>query len=281
MREEAIDRGHETQTQAEAQALTRHVVMYSGGISSWVVARRIADQHGTDNLVLLFADVLAEDEDLYRFNRDVERNLGVPLTVVCDGRTPQQVGIDRKHLGNTRVANCSHLLKQVPCRTFLETNTDPAETVLYVGIGWWEQHRLPKITQAWEPWRVEAPLTEPPYLDKIQQLAMARQHGIEPPRLYSMGFDHNNCGGACVKAGQGQWAHLLRLFPDRFASWEAHEQTMRERHGDIAILRDRRGGVTKPLPLTVLRRRIEADDVDTLDWGGCGCFVDATETVTQ
>lgn len=252
----------------------KHVVMYSGGITSWATARRVADEHGTSDLVLLFADTLAEDEDLHRFNADVERDLGIKITTVCDGRTPQQVGIDRKHLGNTQVANCSHLLKQRPCRAWLEANTDPADSVIYVGIGVWEVHRLAKIQRAWLPWTVVAPMTQPPYVDKHGQLAAARGRSIEPPRLYAMGFEHNNCGGACVKAGQAQWAHLLRMFPDRYRSWEDHEQRMRADFGDIAILRDRRGGTTRPLPLTVLRQRVDTSDVDTLDWGGCGCFTE-------
>lgn len=44
-----------------------HVVMFSGGIGSWATAKRVAERHGIDNLVLLFADTLTEDEDLYRF----------------------------------------------------------------------------------------------------------------------------------------------------------------------------------------------------------------------
>ena len=254
-----------------------HVVMISGGITSWATARRVADEHGTDNLVLLFADTLAEDEDLYRFNADIERNIGVPITRVCDGRTPQGVGRDRKHLGNTQVANCSHLLKQKVCRDWLDANADPASTTLYVGIDWSEMERLPGIVRNWAPWTVEAPLSRPPYADKKMLFAELRSHGIVEPRLYALGFAHNNCGGACVKAGQAQWAHLLRVFPERFTSWEQHEQEMRAEHGDIAILRDRRDGVTKPLPLTILRTRIESDTRETfddLDWGGCGCFTD-------
>lgn len=256
----------------------KRVVMSSGGITSWAVGRWVADTYGTDNLVLLFADTLAEDEDLYRFNVDVAADIGVPITVVADGRTPQQVGRDRRHLGNTQVANCSHLLKQKPSRDWLNANADPASTMLYLGIDWSEMHRLPGIVRNWAPWTVEAPLARPPYRDKTDLFAELRARGIEVPRLYSLGFAHNNCGGACVKAGQAQWAHLLRVFPDRFASWEQHEQDMRTELGsDVAILRDRTGGTTKPLPLTVLRQRIEASTpVDTLDWGGCGCFTDET-----
>ena len=45
----------------------QHVVMFSGGAGSWMTAKRVAEKHGTDNLILLFADTLIEDEDLYRF----------------------------------------------------------------------------------------------------------------------------------------------------------------------------------------------------------------------
>lgn len=39
----------------------QRVVNFSGGIGSWAAARRVADHHGTDGLVLLFADTLIED----------------------------------------------------------------------------------------------------------------------------------------------------------------------------------------------------------------------------
>jgi hypothetical protein len=256
-----------------------HVVQFSGGITSWAAARRVAEKHGTADLVLLFADTLIEDDDLYRFNRDVATDLGVPITRVADGRTPQQVFRDKRFLGNSSLAPCSHLLKQVPCRRWLDQHTDPVATTLYVGIDWSEMHRLPAIERGWAPWRVEAPLCQPPYVDKRGWLDAARARGLEPPRLYRLGFAHNNCGGTCVRAGQAQWAHALRVFPDRYAAWEAHEEEMRAELGaDVAILRDRTGGPTRPLPLTVLRRRVEdaeagqASLFDPDDWGGCGCM---------
>lgn len=47
--------------------MTGHVVMFSAGGGSWGAAKRVAEQHGTDNLTLLFTDTLSEDEDAYRF----------------------------------------------------------------------------------------------------------------------------------------------------------------------------------------------------------------------
>jgi hypothetical protein len=47
--------------------ITHHVIQFSAGLSSWQAAERIAAQHGTENLRLLFCDTIIEDEDAYRF----------------------------------------------------------------------------------------------------------------------------------------------------------------------------------------------------------------------
>lgn len=263
--------------------MTRHVVQMSGGTGSWATARRVADRHGTDNLVLLFADTLAEDPDLYRFLDQAAADIGVPVTRVCDGRTPEQVDVDRRWLSNAKTAQCSYWLKIVPCRAWLEANCNPDDTILYVGIDWTEAHRIPGNRKGWAPWRVEYPLTEPPYIWKGQINDDLRARGIEIPLLNRLGYAHNNCGGACVRGGHAQWAKLLYTHPERYAAKEAHEQRMRELlDADVAILKDRTGGETKPLPLTVLRQRIENPDqgemFDADDWGGCGCLTDMEAT---
>jgi hypothetical protein len=256
--------------------MTRHVVMTSGGTGSWATARRVADQHGTDNMVLLFADVLAEHPDLYRFLAEAASDIGIPVTRVCDGRTPEQVDVDRRWLSNSSIAQCSYWLKIVPCRNWLEANCDPAETILYVGIDWSESHRIPGNLKGWKPWRVEYPMNEKPYTWKGQIDDDLRARGIQPPLLNRQGFPHNNCGGACIRGGHAQWKRLYHINPDLFAAKERHEQRMRELLGaDVTILKDRTGGATKPLPLVELRRRIEwQTGLDEDDWGGCGCTTD-------
>lgn len=266
----------------------RHVVMFSSGAGSWAAARRVADQYGTDGLVLLFADVkgssndphIGEDGDNYRFLREAAADIGGELVVVSDGRTIWEVFRDKRFLGNARLANCSALLKQEPSRAWLAEHADPEITTLHVGIGWDEMHRLPAIERGWAPYRVTAPMTEPPWLDKSDVLADLRRSGIEPPRLYELGFAHANCGGGCVKAGQGQFVHLLRTMPERFAVWEREEQSLRNHLGkEVSILRDRTGGESTPLTLAELREReaSKPEQLDLLDIGGCGCFVDVDD----
>lgn len=258
--------------------MTQHIPQWSSGIQSWAAARRVIDTHGPDNVTLLFADTNAEDADNYRFNRDASRLLGVPITVVADGRTPQQVNRDKRWLGNSQLAPCSHELKQKVCRRWLEANADPSDTILYVGIDWTEPERRGAIERLWAPWPTEFPLMQAPYYPKDHWLREARKLGLEPPNMYRRGYAHANCGGACVRGGQAQWAHLLGDNPALYRSWEQHEQEMSELLGrPVAILRDRRGGTTIPLPLSVLRQRIEDGDeglFDPYDWGGCGCMID-------
>lgn len=233
----------------------KHVVQYSGGIGSWATAMRVKAEHGTDNLTLLIADTKAEDPDLWRFVADSSALLGVEPVVVTDGRTPWQVFADQRFVGNSRVAPCSVHLKQKPCRAWLNANADPATTILYVGIDWSEQRRVPAIEKGWAPWTVRFPMCNEPHLSKQQMLDWARAEGLRPPQLYEQGFTHNNCFGVCVRAGQRQWRHLLEVAPDRYLAAEAEEEKLRTQLGDVAILKERRRGVTYPLPLRELRRR--------------------------
>ena len=262
-----------------------HVVMFSGGAGSWGAARRVVDRHGPDSVALLFADTNIEDEDLYRFLHEAAADVGGDLVILDnDGRTPWDVFKDVRFLGNTRIAACSHKLKQEPSRAWVEEHCDPDATTLYVGIDWTEEHRLPKVKNGWAPWRIEAPLCEEPFVVKAQLLDDLKARGIEPPRLYGMGFPHNNCGGGCVKAGQAHFKLLKEQMPERYDEWQTNEQELRDfLDKDVAILRDRRGGDTKPLTLAELGARIELERskdsgqlslVDTDEWGGCGCFLD-------
>lgn len=248
--------------------------MFSGGAGSWMAARRTVAAHGAANVALLFADTKTEDHDLYRFLDQAAADVGAPLVRIADGRDIWQVFRDRRMLGNSRIAPCSSELKQKPARRWMEANAPGATVVL--GIDWTEEHRLAGARAGWAPFAVEAPMCDAPYMTRRQVLAELDAAGIERPRLYRMGFQHNNCGGGCVRAGAAHFAHLYRTMPDVYAAWEAGENGVSEYLGaSVSILRDRSGGDTSPLKLAELRARLDrqpslfAGD----DWGGCGCFV--------
>lgn len=260
-----------------SHASAHHVVQFSTGIGSAEVARRVVLEYGARNVDLLTADTLAEDDDNWRFAREVVTLLGARWHVIADGRTPMKVGRDERVVPNNRMAVCSRVLKRNLLRTHIEHNFDPANTVIHLGFDWTEQHRLAAAAPHWAPWKVDAILTRPPYTHKAQLLKEWRARGIEPPRLYAQGFSHANCGGACVRGGQAQWNLLLVKNRERYLAWEAEEETTRGLLGkDVSILRDRSGGGLVPLTLRRFREEREAQETlfDSDDWGACGCFTE-------
>jgi len=193
----------------------KHAVMFSGGIGSYVTAKRVVEEFGRDNTLLIFSDTLIEDEDLYRFLAESVEILGAELVHLKEGRDPWQVFFDERFLGNSRVDPCSKILKRQLIRKWIEKNLNPEEDVIYLGIDWSESHRFKKARRYWEPWNVASPLLDPPLLSKEQMLAILDADGIKRPRLYDMGFPHNNCGGFCIKAGMAHFKLLYERMPER------------------------------------------------------------------
>ena len=253
----------------------KHIVFYSGGIGSWATAKRVISKYGKDDVILLFTDTLIEDEDLYKFIDETVAELGVEFQRLADGRTPFEVYRDVRFLGNSRLAPCSHKLKQDISKKWITENFKPDECILYLGIDWTEEHRTKAPIKNWHPYKVEFPMCEEPYLSKDDLFEELARLNIEMPRLYKLGFSHNNCGGFCCRAGQGHFARLLEQMPERFAEYEAKEEELRQYLGkDVSMMKKNRNKVTYPYTLRQLREDIEAKkEVDMTDIGGCGCMV--------
>lgn len=262
------------------------VVQFSLGITSAESARLVAESG--EPFVLLTANTRIEDDDCWRFGRDVWGYLGQPTWhVITDGRTPMQVGRDRRCVPSDRMTVCSQHLKIEPLRRFINRNYDPTKDQVVLGFDWTEPHRHPQPGGPWEPWTTECPLGAPPadaslndLLDPKPGLLKAwRARGIEPPSLYDEGFQHANCGGGCVRAGQASWELLLRVHPDRYRSWEDDEEGIRAMLGkDVAMMTETVRGESRPLTLRRFRQRIEAQPslFDGSDWGACNCLGDAS-----
>lgn len=253
----------------------KHIVLYSGGLGSYFTTKRILSSGiSKDDIVLLFTDTQVEDEDLYRFLKESTEKLGIPLTDYSDGRTIWDIFKERNFLSNSRIDHCSQYLKRAVSRRFVK-QFSPDEIIIYLGFDWTEINRFEKAQKAWLPYTIKSPLCEPPYIDKEDMKRTIAEDGIELPRLYKMGFSHNNCGGGCVKAGIGHFAKLLNEFPERFAEWEDNEQKIREHIGkNVSILRRQRNGKKEIFTLKQLREEKESLTKSELcDIGGCGCFI--------
>lgn len=255
----------------------KYVCMFSGGLSSfWAAKRAQAEMGPDDEIVLLFADTNMEDEDLYRFASDAAHIIGEPITRLADGRDPWQVFHDVRFLGNSRIDPCSRILKRELMRKWLEKHCVVDDTTVVLGFSWDEAHRVKRAAPFWEPWKVIAPMIKAPYWGHQDMVNHLRaDEDIEPPRLYGMGFPHNNCGGFCVKGGQAAFRKLWQMMPQRYLEHEAKEEALRAYlEANVAIMKDRTGGQTKPLTMKVFRERLQKDEnqCDSFDWGACSCF---------
>ena len=252
------------------------IVNVSGGVPSAVALERAVLRFGSERTVGVFADVKIEDPDLYRFLDDVEEHLGFTITRIAEGRTPWDVFFDEKMMGSNRADLCSRILKrEFIDKWIIDQGYTPDNAVRAFGFGLKEVGRADDIRAIVAPFPVWTPLHDKPFMTSCECVEYVRDvWDVDPPDLYDQGFPHNNCGGACVKAGHGQWYLAYKKRRWIYDAWEQKEQEFRELTGkDVSILRDRRGGSYKPMTLKDLRRRFEEEGYRPSDVrGGCDCM---------
>ena len=61
---------------------------------------------------------------------------------------------------------------------------------------------------------------------------MLWQSGIKLPKMYDLGYNHNNCIG-CVKGGKGYWNKIRKDYPEHF-----NKMAKIERKIEHSIFRD-------------------------------------------
>ena len=258
-----------------------YIVSYSGGIGSFCAAHRLLQTASKeDEITLLFCDTLIEDEDLYRFLEEGAKALGLPLVKIADGRTPWEVFKDKRYQGNSRTAHCSQVLKTELAREWMDNNAINATLVL--GIGWQESERLDRARKNWQ-YPVIAPLCDRPWLRASDMSEIVKSYGLKIPRLYGMGFPHNNCGGFCVRAGLKQFQLLKREFPERFEHHKSEQQKLMEEVPTVRpFLRKTIKGKLEYITLAEFEELGSPDaDPQELQFGGCGCFIDTDERINS
>jgi hypothetical protein len=243
----------------------KHIVALSGGVASAWVADYVVKKINRD-AVLYFNDTKWEDKDLYRFLDDIAAYLGKEIYYDSDGRDPEQVFYDQNFLANNRVPLCSRILKAERLQKYAE----PGD-ILYFGIDASEAHRAVRISAIYEQRGIECrfPLIEERVF-KPQMFQWLESIGIEMPRMYRLGFEHNNCSGGCVRSGKRQWLRLLRTLPEVYAERERVEE-------EFSHLAGKPQHFMKDMSLKQLREEYEAtaDGEQFLD------MFDGNDTVSE
>lgn len=237
----------------------RHIISVGGGIASSLILPLWVTQHyPQDEVVMVMARLPNEDPDVFRLVETVAGMLGLDLEYIGTHRHPFDTFYQARFLGNSMADPCSRLLKREVIADWLACHYEPQDT-MYVGVGAYEAHRWEAIYQRWHKSgvTVKMPLMEEPQWTHETQMAYCQDTLGFVPRLYRYGFSHNNCGGACIKAGQREWARLLWYLPDVYEWWEEEEGKFRTWIGqDVTILRDRHAGQSFPVTLAAFRERM-------------------------
>ena len=118
----------------------KHIVCFSGGHSSAVVAIAVAKRYGSENTILLNHDIssFVEDEDIKRFKNEVAAYLNIDITYanMADWESKDQfdVSIEAKAFKTKDTpAICTNRLKTSPFMEFLQ-GIEKDSCILYYGF---------------------------------------------------------------------------------------------------------------------------------------------------
>lgn len=254
------------------------VISFSGGVGS-AASAILAWEHKLE-FTCVFADTMIEDEDLYRFNADISKLIGKEFIHLKNGMNPWEVYRDVRYIGNNRTAHCSQRLKTDMVRDWMNENSHDATLILGMGID--ELERIKRAAINWNPIEVDSLLIRYNMNSYASRTELIQKYGIKLPRLYDLGFPHNNCGGFCCRSGQTQFASLLQHFPDRY-QWHVEQEEIAYREiGPTAkgFIRKTVNGQLRYLRMSEFRDMIKSGEitVDPYEYGGCACFVDEVST---
>lgn len=206
----------------------KHIICYSGGHESALVAIEVTRRYGAENVILLNHDICAkaEDQDIKQYKQDIADYLGLEITP-CNASDkfphldPIKACIDVKAFKvGMGTELCTNKLKTAPFHKWLKQNFPDKDCILYYGFIKEEPKRVARrksILYYDIGYRVQFPL-----LWEYRTIHDTEEIGIPKPEHYNI-YRHSNCVG-CLKAGWQHWYCVYVYRPDR---WELAKETER------------------------------------------------------
>tara|TARA_R100000664_G_scaffold3031_2_gene7143 strand:- start:58 stop:801 length:744 start_codon:yes stop_codon:yes gene_type:complete len=191
-------------------------VWFSCGAASAVAAKlTIKKYSNTHTIRILNNPVVEEHEDNLRFLKDVQDWIDHPIESVINSKFPdasaEKVWDKVKFMSGIGGAPCTlHLKKRA--RQEWENNNKVDWHVLGFTFEEKKRHDRFVLTERENviPVLIEAKFTKQNCYDYL------KQNGIEPPKIYKLGYPNANCIG-CVKASSPTyWNHVRKVHPDIF-----------------------------------------------------------------
>lgn len=209
----------------------KHIVCYSGGHSSALVAIEVTRRFGKENVILLNHDISSwvENADIKRFKQEVADYLGLEITYANIQNLPLAEIPDQFDVVVSAAAFkvgsgtelCTSRLKTEPFGKYLSANFADKNCIIYYGFDANETARIQRrsgILGA-QGFKTDYPLA----LWAERTIQSTNDIGILPPNTYES-FKHANCVG-CLKAGKQHWYIVYCTRPDVWekAKWAEDE----------------------------------------------------------
>jgi hypothetical protein len=196
-----------------------HIVAFSGGAASAIVASLVKKQYPHDT-ILLYHATKTEPEDNDRFRREVSAFLHTPITEDSDGRDIWQVFDDEQYI-NGQFVPCSRLLKRERSLAFCQRNM-PA--TVYLGFSVEEGDRAQRTFARYAQYGIETrfPLIEQRIAKDECLYRVQSCWGIRLPEMYDWA-EHANCI-PCIKGGMAYWGIIAIKYPEIFLKASQYEE---------------------------------------------------------
>lgn len=248
--------------------MSKHIVCFSKGHSSALVAIEVTRKFGKENVILLNHDIHPDKEeaDIKRFGSEVSEYLGIPITY-CNINgienpldIPDQFDIAIQKQGfkapGTGDAFCTSELKTIPFNDFIKKYFPDADCIIYYGFDANEMVRVARRQyvlgsmgyQTDYPlafWGAERETENGIEIYNPRTIFSTEEIGIRKPNTYSQ-FKHANCTG-CLKGGMQHW---YVTYCTRYDIFKKAKET--EEYLGYSILRMMKKGVMHPSPLSEL-----------------------------
>lgn len=202
----------------------KHVVCYSGGHSSALVAIEAVRKYGKGNVILLNHNISpkVEHKDIKRFKQEVADYLDMPITYAnmkdYESMTPLKVARKAKAFQvDAGRALCTSKLKTEPFYKWLNDN-HPVEVGNVNGdikiLYGFDRNEPDRIQRRVGVMAAKGYMTDYPLAFWSRTIEATEDIGIKRPATYNI-FKHANCFG-CLKAGIQHWYVVYCLRPDIF-----------------------------------------------------------------
>lgn len=205
---------------------------WSGGITSAVTCKLVADIYGLENCRFIFIDTKNEQEDTYRFKADCEQWLGKEIETISrignDYESIQDVWRKFKSLNIANGAICSSELKRELRKKWQKENAFSNQAF---GFDLSETRRAKSMVMNYPNARPIFPLLMHGFMKK-DCIKIIEEAGIKIPVMYELGFHNNNCfKTGCVQGSISYWQKIQREHPEKFEAMAAMEHELTDLKG--------------------------------------------------